>query len=615
MNGEKNSTRVLLFFFMFLLLIICCCGGDAAVFRRGAASVFHGGAALFHMYSISGTVSGALPSGVTITLTDGKATLAKTTDANGKFSFTNLANRKYEVTPSLTGYIFSPACATITIFGANVVGSANFTATKATYSISGAVSGDVLPGVKITLSGTGSTTTTDWNGNYSFSGLVNGIYKVTPSLAGYKFIPASSMVIVGGANAAAYFTATKTTYSISGAVSGDVLSGVKITLSGTGSTTTTDKSGNYSFPDLVNGIYKVTPSPPTDYKFIPASSMVIVGGANAAANFTARFMAVTVHIKKSSIKLLEMQTKQLTAIISLSAALNKNVIWKSSNTSVASVSSTGLVTAVAVGNAEVTVTTSDGNMTSTYSVEVVSPDRLIVIIKADDLTASSIGSSFMRLFKVCSLAEIPISAGLIIETLKTATASQLAFLSNLDPQEECEFFIHGYNHYMKNDKTEFNGPDEKEQIATFKKILDTCQLYLKRDLSVLGTPGNVADSNTRAALDKFPQIKTVFFIQSLAGHNRFVLPNLNIEAEYEVGKMYGRGYIIQKASQLPAGSATVLQIHVNYWTEKEWSEFDLLIKALKEKGAFFITPSEYAKWIERLHPPDLRAHERGTIEN
>jgi hypothetical protein len=516
---------------MFLLLIIYCCGGDASVFRRGAASVFHGGAALFHMYSISGTVSGALPSGVTITLTDGKATLAKTTDANGKFSFTNLANRKYEVTPSLTGYIFSPASATITIFGANVVGSANFTATKETYSISGAVSGYMMPGVTITLSDTA------------------------------------------------------------------------------GSTTTKDKSGKYSFPGLANGIYKVTPSV-TGYTFIPPSSMVIVGGADAAANFTARLMTVTVYIKKSSMKLLKMQTKQLTAIISPSAALNKDVIWTSSNTSVASVSSTGLVTAVAAGNAEVTATTSDGNMISTYPVEVVSPDRLIVIIKADDLTAS-IGSSFMRLFKVCNLAEIPISAGLIIETLETATASQLAFLSNLDPQEECELFIHGYTHYMKNNKTEFHGPNKKTQIATFKKILDTCHLYLKRNLSVLGTPGNIADSNTKAALDKFPQIKTIFFLPSLAGGNRVVLP-WRISVEFTVGKINNHDYLIERAKKLPAGSVAVFQIHPNCWGETDWSEFSLLINELKN-NAIFMTPSEYAKWIERLHPPDLRAHEKGTI--
>src|SRR5664280_168801 len=415
---------------MFLLFIIFLCVRDASVFRRGAAAVFHGGAALFHIYSISGTVSGPVPSGVTITLTDGKATLAKTTDANGKFSFTNLANRKYEVTPSLTGYIFSPASATITIFGAHVVGNANFKAVP--YGISGAVSGAVLPGVIITLSGTGSTTTTNTDGIYSFSGLVNGSYTLTPSLTGYKFSPASATITRTGANV-------------------------------------------------------------------------------ANINFTARRIAVTdVYIKKSSIKLLKMQTKQLTAIISPGTALNKNLTWTSLNTSVASVSSTGLITAVAVGKTEVKVTTSDGNMTSTCSVEVVSSDRLIVIIKADDFYAP-ITSNFTRLLKICNLAEIPISAGLIVEPLKDATASQLAFLSNLDPQEECELFIHGYTHDMKNDKTEFNGPDKETQIATFKKILDACQLYLKWNLSVFCAPGAQWDKNTTLALDNFPSIKTVFY--------------------------------------------------------------------------------------------------------
>ena len=526
MNGKKNSTRDVLVFFMFLLFIIFLCVRDAAVFHRVAASVFHRGAALFHIYSISGTVTvnGAVQSGVNITLTDidgkGKATLTKTTDANGKFSFMNQANGTYWVTPSLTGYIFSPVGATITITGANVVGNANFTTTT---SISGAVSGDVLMGVTITLSGSGSTTTTDWHGNYSFSGLASGIYKVTPSVMGYTFIPASSTVIVGGAAATANFTAITT---------------------------------------------------------------------------------VTVYIKKSSIKLLKMQTKQLTAIIRPGTALNKDVIWTSSNTSVASVSSTGLVTAVAVGNAEVFATTSDGNMISTYSVEVVSPDRLIVIIKADDLTGS-IGSGFIRLFNVCNLAEIPFSAALIIETLETATASQLAFLSNLDPQEECELVIHGYTHYMKNGKTEFIGPDEKTQIATFKKILDTCRLYLKRDLSVFCAPGGHTDANTVLALDNFPSIKTVFY--SPTEGNRLVIPLL-LSAEYKVGQMSNHNNIIENAKKVPTGTAAVIQLHPDLWTEKEWIEFNLLIKALKEKGAFFITPSEYAKWIERLHPPDLRTH-------
>jgi hypothetical protein len=59
----------------------------------------------------------------------------------------------------------------------------------------------VLSGVTITLSGAGSATTiTNTSGNYSFSGVANGSYTVTPSLTGYTFSPASSVVTVSGAN-------------------------------------------------------------------------------------------------------------------------------------------------------------------------------------------------------------------------------------------------------------------------------------------------------------------------------------------------------------------------------------------------------------------------------
>ncbi|HPR63624.1 MAG TPA: pre-peptidase C-terminal domain-containing protein [Thermoanaerobaculia bacterium] len=72
---------------------------------------------------------------------------------------------------------------------------------QTTYSISGTVSGAVASGVTITLSGAASnTTTTDTSGNYSFSGLSNGSYTVTPSRSGYTFSPTSRSVTISGAN-------------------------------------------------------------------------------------------------------------------------------------------------------------------------------------------------------------------------------------------------------------------------------------------------------------------------------------------------------------------------------------------------------------------------------
>ena len=71
------------------------------------------------------------------------------------------------------------------------------------YYISGtvALNGGLLSGVTITLSGDSSgSTTTDASGNYSFTGLNNGAYTITPSKSGYTFTPSNITVTIARAN-------------------------------------------------------------------------------------------------------------------------------------------------------------------------------------------------------------------------------------------------------------------------------------------------------------------------------------------------------------------------------------------------------------------------------
>ena len=76
----------------------------------------------------------------------------------------------------------------------------------------------------------------------------------------------------------------ESTYNLSGAITksdGSALQGVTLTLSGANSgTATTNASGNYSFTDLVNGSYVVTPSL-AGYTFTPISQSVTIIDANA----------------------------------------------------------------------------------------------------------------------------------------------------------------------------------------------------------------------------------------------------------------------------------------------------------------------------------------------
>jgi hypothetical protein len=155
-------------------------------------------------FSISGAISPAVGgSGANVTLS-GMASATTTANGSGAYTFTGLANGTYTVTPSLTGYTYTPGSQNVTVNGANATG-VNFTATPQVgpkFNISGTISPVAGgSGATVTLSGVASATTaTDGAGNYSFRGLANGTYAVTPSNTGYTFTPSSQGATVNGAN-------------------------------------------------------------------------------------------------------------------------------------------------------------------------------------------------------------------------------------------------------------------------------------------------------------------------------------------------------------------------------------------------------------------------------
>ncbi len=97
---------------------------------------------------------------------------------------------------------------------------------------------------------------------------------------------------------------------------------------------------------------------------VVASNSVTVVVSNATVSVTG------VSLNKTSVTLTEGETMTLTATVSPTNATNKAVSWSSSNTSVATVDSTGKVTAKAEGTATITVKTSDGSKKATCAVTV-----------------------------------------------------------------------------------------------------------------------------------------------------------------------------------------------------------------------------------------------------
>ena len=72
-----------------------------------------------------------------------------------------------------------------------------------TYAISGTISpSSGGSGSTLTLSGpAAASTAADGSGNYSFTGLANGTYVVSPAHSGYTFTPSLQTVKINGANA------------------------------------------------------------------------------------------------------------------------------------------------------------------------------------------------------------------------------------------------------------------------------------------------------------------------------------------------------------------------------------------------------------------------------
>lgn len=145
------------------------------------------------------------------------------------------------------------------------------------YSISGTVTGSTsgLQGVTITLGST-ATASTDANGNYTFSGLMDGTYVITPTMPGYTFMPSSIVVNVAGSNVTGQiFTATKSQYTFEQMAGPTIWTNLKNTIA--------IDSLERVYVTSGSTIYRVDANGPTMYLNGAAIAAAIGGGATASS--------------------------------------------------------------------------------------------------------------------------------------------------------------------------------------------------------------------------------------------------------------------------------------------------------------------------------------------
>lgn len=136
--------------------------------------------------------------------------------------------------------------------------------------------------------------------------------------------------------------------------------------------------------DYDGSTYKSHSTTPTGYA-TPSSDTINGYNPTGTVNVTG------VSLNKTSASMAVNGSLTLTASITPANATNKNVTWSSSNTSVATVSSSGVVTAKATGDTIITVTTSDGSYTATCAVSVKALQSISV---SGQITTFSVGDDF-----------------------------------------------------------------------------------------------------------------------------------------------------------------------------------------------------------------------------
>jgi len=248
-------------------------------------------------YVVSGTVmAGGSPlAGVAFAATNGGG--CTSSNASGQYSCTVGYAWSGSVTPSLSGYTFTPASRSYSSVVANQTAQ-DYTAEAITYVVSGTVTagGSPFAGVAFAASNGGACTASNASGQYSCTVLQGYTGTVTPSLGSHAFTPASRSYSNVVANQAAQdYAAVLVQVSGTLTLGGSPFAGAALAATNGGTCTPSNASGQYSCTVVQGWTGSVTPSA-SGYTFTPASRSYSNVVAQSAQDFAAQPIATSAAI-------------------------------------------------------------------------------------------------------------------------------------------------------------------------------------------------------------------------------------------------------------------------------------------------------------------------------
>jgi hypothetical protein len=208
--------------------------------------------------TIAGTVTDSVSKqpigGATVSYSGGSTT----TNAQGQYTLSAVSEGSYSVTTSATNYASVSSAVTVGPGGSVVQ---NVALAPSPGSISGAVTDAstklVISGATVSYSG--GSTTTNAQGQYSLTGVVEGSYTVTATATGYGTLT-QTVTVGAGAAVTQNFALSPTPGSIVGTVTSatTTLAVSAATITTSGGSTTTNASGQYTISNVPPGSYTLS---------------------------------------------------------------------------------------------------------------------------------------------------------------------------------------------------------------------------------------------------------------------------------------------------------------------------------------------------------------------